>query len=104
MTTVVRKLKLFSVEFSVEFVGKYLFNLLLSLDQLLNVILLGDPDDSLSGRCGRAVLSGRPKFWVTPLMHVMDFLFLTLAGEENHCLSSVEPEELMKKELWRWSK
>ena len=39
--------------------GKYLLNLFVALDQLVNTLLGGDPDMTLSGRMGRAVLEGR---------------------------------------------
>jgi hypothetical protein len=83
-------------------VGQYLYNLGLAIDQLLNTILLGDPDEGLSGRLGRAYLSGKPKFWVKPLMRVNDWLWLVLTGESDHSVNAVEPEELHEKELWRW--
>jgi hypothetical protein len=38
---------------------RYLFNILLSLDQLVNALTGGDPDMTLSGRMGRAVAEGR---------------------------------------------
>jgi len=34
-------------------IGRYIVNILLSLDQLLNSILLGDPQESVSSRLGR---------------------------------------------------
>lgn len=60
---------------------KYLFNILLSLTQLLNALLLGDPDESLSSRCAKkhpraAQLIDR-LFWFDP----------------RHCERSLEPEE-----------
>jgi hypothetical protein len=38
---------------------RYLFNVLVGLDQLVNALLAGDPDMTLSGRMGRAVAEGR---------------------------------------------
>ena len=57
---------------------QYLYNLALALDQFINAILLGDPDDSISGRCGRAMESGKPKAFVIPLAKLVDYLFLKL--------------------------
>jgi len=34
-------------------IGRYLLNVLISLDQLGNSILLGDPDETISSRIGR---------------------------------------------------
>lgn len=36
----------------------YLYNLHVALSQLVNVILGGDPDESLSGRVGKSVAAG----------------------------------------------
>jgi hypothetical protein len=84
---------------------KFLYNLGLGLDQFVNVLLLGDPDESLSGRLGRALISGKPKFWVPPMAKANDWLWEKLAGELDHCVASVEPEERPhEKELWSWIK
>ena len=40
-------------------VAKYLLNVALSVDQLVNTLLGGDPDMTLSGRMGRAIRNGR---------------------------------------------
>jgi len=81
---------------------QYLYNLALGFDQFMNAILFGDPDESLSGRCGRAMVSGKPKAWVPPIRAYLDFIFLVLFKQENHCIASIEPEESVDKELWKW--
>ena len=84
---------------------QYLYNLFLSLSQLLSTILGGDPDESLSGRLGRAYLSGQPRWFVTPALRLNDFLFKFLFKEQNHSINSVEWEEKPhEKELWSWIK
>ncbi len=40
-------------------IARYLWNILISVDQLANTVLGGDPDMSLSGRMGRAIKEGR---------------------------------------------
>ena len=85
------------------FIGQYIYNLALSIDQFINTIILGDPDDSISGRCGRA-MRGEPKWWVKPLRDFIDWLFLVLFNEVGHCANAIEPEEKLQKELWKWSK
>lgn len=40
---------------------RYVFNVLVGLDQLVNAVTGGDPDMTLSGRMGRAVAEGRCK-------------------------------------------
>jgi hypothetical protein len=82
----------------------YIFNLLLGLDQFVNTVLLGDPDDSISGRCGRAVASGKPKYWVLIFSKVIDWGALKIAGQKDHCLDSIIDAEDLTHELWSWSK
>ena len=87
------------------FLSVFLYNLVLAADQFLNVLLLGDPDESLSGRTGRAVLSGRAKWFVFSLEKIIDSLAYILSGEIDHCINAVEPEERpLEKELWTWIK
>ena len=84
---------------------QYGYNLALSLDQFVNAILLGDPDESISGRTGRAMKSGKPKWWIPAQHKFIDWLFLTLFKEKDHCFNGMEPEERpYEKELWSWQK
>ncbi len=82
--------------------SQYIYNFFLALDQMINAILLGDPDESLSGRLGRAKLSRKPKFWVGPMIDINDFLWWTFTGELQHSINAVEKEETFDKELWKW--
>jgi hypothetical protein len=84
---------------------QYLYNLALSADQFANAVLLGDPDESISGRCGRAMASGKPKVFVVPLSKFIDFIFLIIFREKDHVKNAIEPEEFPhEKELWSWIK
>lgn len=84
---------------------QYFYNVGLGLDQFVNVLLLGDPDESLSGRLGRAQLSGRPKWFVPPIVKFNDWLWFVIRKEINHSVNAVEPEERPhEKELWSWVK
>lgn len=85
-----------------KYISQYIFNLALAYDQLVNVILLGDPDDSISGRCGRAIASGKPKWWVPYLAAHVDWVFLTFFNQKDHCKDSIEEGEKYEKELWKW--
>jgi hypothetical protein len=86
-----------------KFIGQYFYNLLLAYDQFFNAVFLGDVDESISGRTGRAIASGKPKWWVRYLAKFVDWLFLTLIGEKDHVKNAIEPEERpMEKELWSW--
>ena len=87
-----------------KFLYQYFFNLALSYDQWINAILLGDPDDSISGRCGRAMKSGKPKWWVPYLASHVDWIFLTFFNQIDHCLDSIEDGEKYEKELWKWQR
>lgn len=83
-------------------IQQYAFNIALGFDQWVNTLLLGDPDDTLSGRCGRALASGKPKWFVPYLAGFVDYLFLKLFNQKNHCLDSIEPEDRMTYEIWKW--
>lgn len=84
----------------------YFFRVFLGFDQMLNVFLFGFPDESISGRLGRSHIAGKPKWFARYGKIVVDWLFLTLFNERNHCLNAMEPEEKFEQrpELWRWYK
>lgn len=87
-----------------KFIGQYLYNIVLGLDQFINVLLLGDPDESISTRVSRSIRSGNAKIWVFPLAKFIDLLFHNslYSIEENHIENSYEPDEKAEKELWSW--
>jgi hypothetical protein len=80
---------------------KYLLNVLIGIDQLVNAALGGDPDLTISDRIGRVkVLHGGkiPKRY---------FLMRTIAWglnkiDPNHCIDSIEHDETAKDEVWKW--
>jgi len=63
--------------------GTFAFRLLLSIDQLINVLLLGFPDESISGRLGRAHQSTRPKWFARYGKRFVDWLFHCLFGNQE---------------------
>lgn len=71
----------------------YGFRIALSVDQTFNVFLLGFPDESISGRVGRAVETGRPKPGVVTLARVIDWVFLVFFNDEDHVRNSIEAED-----------
>jgi hypothetical protein len=71
----------------------YGYRIALSVDQTFNVFLLGFPDESISGRVGRAIQTGKPKSGVVTLGKVIDWIFLVFFNDENHVRNSVEPED-----------
>ena len=63
---------------------KYLINLFIALDQLLNVFAAGDnPDETISSAVGRKAIAGRK--WALVAERVIDWLAFKLTGERNHC-------------------
>jgi hypothetical protein len=63
---------------------QYLWNFLVSLDQLLNTILIGDPDETISSRCGKAEKDCRFCNW---LCRVLDWF------DPGHCERVIEYDE-----------
>lgn len=63
----------------------YLWNLLIALDQLLNTILSGDPDETISSRACKAQSAG--KWWGCALCRFLDLF------ERDHCEKNIEPDE-----------
>jgi hypothetical protein len=63
----------------------YLWNLLVSLDQSLNTILGGHPDETISSRAAKSRKQG--KRWACILCDLLDKL------DPNHCEKSIEADE-----------
>jgi hypothetical protein len=71
-------------------VKRYLLNILIAVDQLLNTLLFGDPDETISSRCGKAIRRAKtPRKW-TIAYWLNKFLDLF---EKDHCLVSIEDDE-----------
>lgn len=62
--------------------GKYIFNILIALDQLLNAIFGGDPDETMSSRLGKDRDRGRIVGCV--LCKILDIF------DPDHCTKSIE--------------
>jgi len=63
---------------------KYIWNILISLDQLLNTLLLGDPDETISSRCGKRKSNCKLCKWLCYLLNKID---------KKHCMDAIEPDE-----------
>lgn len=63
---------------------RYLRNLLISLDQLANALLAGDPDETISSRCGKRRETCRFCRWLCNLLDRIEY---------RHCEDSIEPDE-----------
>lgn len=67
-------------------VGRYVWNLLISVDQLFNTLLGGYPDETLSSRMGKRVAKKNC------VVCVVLCKLLALIDEE-HCKKSIEEDE-----------
>jgi hypothetical protein len=90
--------------FKSQLLRKYGLNLAISLDQLANVLLLGDCDETISSRIGRALRSGNPKWWVKPFGTSVDWLAWTFFKDPDHCERAIEEEIPLNYEIWNWIK
>jgi len=63
-------------------VRRWLLNILVSIDQFVNTVLGGDPDETISSRAAKS------KAWpACVLCRVLDWL------DKGHCRRSIEPDE-----------
>lgn len=78
-------------------IKKYIKNVLISLDQLVNTVLCGRPDETLSSRLYR----NSQKYWYARLgMKLLNFIARPCGKEHcyNAYLSEVERKHLFKDE------
>lgn len=93
------------------FIGRFTVNYFLAIDQLINTLLMGHPDETISSRLGRTIGKER-YFWVGWFRRFVDTLFFFDKGPngEGHCQASVMPLEQQNfrtftdYELWSWTK
>lgn len=65
---------------------KYLYNILIGIDQLSNAILGGDPDETMSSRMGKHV--ARHDSWFCNLVCA-----LLNKIQPGHCIKAIEKDE-----------
>lgn len=70
----------------------YFWNILISIDQLANTLLGGDPDETISSRMGKALPRCRMCRFICKILHPID---------NNHCVKSIEKDE-GSREKWSW--
>ena len=67
---------------------KYFWNILIAIDQLANAILAGNPDETISSRCGKKVRDHGRKYklayYLCRILHPID---------KNHCFDAIEDDE-----------
>lgn len=71
----------------------YVFNNLIALDQQINTLLCGSPDETLSSRAYRTEQNN--KLFGKVFRPLIDFLFF---WQKNHCLSAYQ-SEIYRKQL-----
>lgn len=64
---------------------RYLWNILIGIDQLANTLAGGDPDETISSRIGKR-RDGNERFWA----RIVDRLFF---WQSDHTRKSIEPDE-----------
>lgn len=69
-------------------IQQYLWNILVSIDQLFNTLFGGSPDETLSSRVGR-------NYRGTFIEKSINFAFSWY--EDDHCQNNIEPEDRAKK-------
>jgi hypothetical protein len=96
-------LSFFKVFFLLLF--QYAVNYFNLTDHILNTILLGDPDETLSSRIARARQAGHK--WAMVMCNVLTFLAKVVTFGQvtvNHCDYALDSKQLgSDKEIWSWS-
>jgi len=82
-------------------------DLAIAVDQYMNVVWLGNPDETISSRTGRAIRSGKPKWYIKYLLHpFVDNAAKFFGDGPNHCINAIEEDEYEEGqyEVWKWYK
>jgi hypothetical protein len=69
-----------------EMIGKYIFNILISIDQLCNTILGGDPDETMSSRMGKHLAKHDCPF-CNFMCRILNLI------QKDHCIKAIESDE-----------
>jgi len=71
---------------------KYLINILISVDQLFNTLLGGDPDEVYSSRLGKLKVKHGGKIpWRRPVSKMIDWGLDKI--DPNHSIDAIEEDE-----------
>ena len=71
---------------------KYLMNILISVDQLGNAFLGGDPDETISSRLGKLKVRHSGTIpWSRPISRMVDYMLDWL--DPNHSIDAIEEDE-----------
>ena len=63
---------------------KYVWNILISIDQLINTLLGGDPDETISSRAGKRE---KEQAWAKYLCKFLNWV------DTDHCTKTIEKDE-----------
>lgn len=75
-----------------ETVKKYIWNLFIAVDQFINTILGGDPDETLSSRMGKWSRDHDNDYgWRKPVFKVANFVVELF--EKDHFAKSIEEDQ-----------
>lgn len=77
-----------------KLIYRYFFNLFVAIDQMVNTLFGGDPDETVSSRIGRCQRGDYGRTWqiaATPLAWAVNVLFLWEGWD--HCIKSIEDDE-----------
>jgi hypothetical protein len=73
-------------------IGRWAMNILLSIDQLGNSLLGGDPDETISSRLGRIKLKWGGKIpWSRPVARLTELVLNRI--DKDHCVEAIEQDE-----------
>ena len=73
-------------------IGKWILNILISIDQTANSFLGGDPDETISSRLGKMKVKHGGKIpWYRPLSKIVDFGLDKI--DPNHSIDAIEEDE-----------
>lgn len=89
--------------FNIHTLRKHGIFLALAVDQNLNVIWLGHPDETISSRLGRAV-TRNPRWFVKYMLHPFVDGMFALWGDHDHAINAIEQRFIDKEELVYWHK
>lgn len=72
--------------------SKYIWNVLIAIDQLINTLFGGDPDETLSSRMGKWVRTGKHKKGIRKKVYKIANCIVELF-EKDHFKKSIEEDE-----------
>ena len=73
-------------------IKKYVLNVMISVDQLGNAVIGGDPDETISSVLGKLKQAGNGSIsWAHPVSKLVDFFLEKI--DKNHSTDAIEKDE-----------